>query len=85
MKKMYSIRQIQEQKIIYWRTSYKTLRKYIDYYRNILKPIKTGSRSGSRYYIAEENLLEFVRMFEQNELMDYFCEPTSAVVETKKK
>ena len=84
MKKMYSLRQIQEQKIIYWRTSYKTLRKYIDYYRNILKPIKTGSRTGSRYYIAEENVQEFVRMFEQNELRNYFCEPTSAVVGLKK-
>ena len=44
-----------------------------------------GSRTGSRYYIAEENLREFVKMFEQNELRDYFCEPTSAVVESKKK
>ncbi len=85
MMKLYSLRQIQEQKIVYWRTSYKTLRKYIDYYKHVLKLIKTGRRTGSRYYISEENLKEFVRMFEQNELMDYFCEPTSAVVETKKK
>lgn len=68
MKKLYSLRQIQEQRIIYWRTSYKTLRKYLDYYQHILKPIKTGKRTGSRYYIAEENLREFVRMFEHNKL-----------------
>ncbi len=60
--------QIQKQNIIYWRVSYKTLRKYLDCYQHILKPIKTGKRSGSRYYIAEENLKEFVRMFEHNEL-----------------
>jgi len=68
MKKMYTLRQVQQQKIIYWVSCYKTLRKYIDYYQHILKPIKTGKRSGSRYYIAEESLKEFVRMFENNKL-----------------
>lgn len=68
MKKVYSLGQIQKQNLIYWHRSYKTLRKYIDYYQHILKPIKTGKRSGSRYYIEEKNLKEFVRMFENNEL-----------------
>jgi len=68
MKKMYTLRQVQQQKIVYWVSCYKTLRKYIDYYQKILRPIKTGKRSGSRYYIADENLKEFVRMFEHNEL-----------------
>ena len=68
MKKLYSLMQIQKQNIIYWRVSYKTLRKYLDYYQRILKPIKTGKRTGSRYYIEEKNLKEFVRMFENNEL-----------------
>jgi len=68
MKKMYTLRQVQQQKIVYWVSCYKTLRKYIDYYQKILRPIKTGKRSGSRYHIADENLKEFVRMFEHNEL-----------------
>lgn len=37
-------------------------------YEHILKPIKTGSSSGKRYYVPEENLKKFVEMFENNKL-----------------
>jgi len=68
MKKLYSARQIHEKGIIYWVGSYKTLLRYLRDYEHLLKPIRTGSKSGKRYYVTEENLKEFVRMFENNEL-----------------
>jgi len=68
MKKVYTAHEIYSQKIIYWVRSYKTTIWYIHLFRHILKPVTTGSKSGKRYYVTEENLKEFVRMFEHNEL-----------------
>ena len=64
----YSARQICEKEIFYWRKSYKTTIKYINYYGHILKPIRMGTKSGVRYYILGKNLKEFVWMFENNKL-----------------
>lgn len=68
MRKIYSARQVHESGIIYWIKTYKTLLRYLKDYEHILKPIRTGSNSGRRYYVSEENLKEFVRMFDNNEL-----------------
>lgn len=66
--KLYSARQVHDANIIYWIKSYKAVLAYMNRYADILKPIKFGSHSGLRYFIPEQNLKEFVRMFEQNEL-----------------
>jgi len=67
--KLLTARQIWASKRIYWVTSYKALLKYISKdYIEIFKPITTGSKSGKRYYVREENLEKFIKMFENNEL-----------------
>ena len=67
--KLLTARQIWASKKIYWVTSYKALLKYISKdYIDIFKPIMTGHLSGKRYYIHEDNLNEFIRKFENNEL-----------------
>lgn len=68
-KKLLTARQIWAEKRIYWITSYKALLKYIsEDYIDIFKPIVKGSQSGKRYFVLEENINEFVRKFENNEL-----------------
>ncbi len=68
-KKLLSIHQIWKEKRIYWISTYKTLLKYISKdYVEIFKPIVKGNRSGKRYFVKEENLQEFIRKFESNEL-----------------
>ncbi|HCR35817.1 TPA: hypothetical protein DIU22_02125 [Candidatus Woesebacteria bacterium] len=67
--KLLTARQIWASKRIYWITSYKALLKYISKdYIDIFKPILTGSRSGTRYYIKDENLQNFIKKFETNQL-----------------
>lgn len=66
--KFYSARQICEKEIFYWRKSYKTTIKYIYYYKDILKPIQMGAKSGNRYYVLGKNLKKFIWMFENNKL-----------------
>lgn len=67
--KLYTARQIWATKKIYWVTSYKALLKYISKdYVNIFKPITTGSTSGKRYYVKEENINAFIYKFENNQL-----------------
>ena len=69
MKKLYTARQVAQSKKIYWIKSYKAILSYMCRYEHILKPIKTRTVSGVRYYVEEENLNEFVRMFENSELL----------------
>lgn len=58
-------RQIWASRKVHWVTSYKALLKYISKdYAEIFNPIMTGTRSGKRYYVTEENLDRFVKMFE---------------------
>ncbi len=67
--KLLSVHQIWKDKHIYWVTAYKTLLKYVSKdYIEIFKPIIKGSRSGKRYFITEENLEKFIKMFETNQL-----------------
>ena len=68
MKKILTARQIHEEKRIFWLKSYKAVLVYINDYAHILKPITKGTKSGKRYYIKEENVNKFVKMFENNEL-----------------
>ncbi|MFA5395700.1 MAG: hypothetical protein WC346_06740 [Methanogenium sp.] len=68
-KKLLSVHEIWKSKKIYWIVTYKTLLKYISKdYVDIFKPIVKGSRSGKRYFVTEDNLQEFIRKFEGNEL-----------------
>ncbi|GEM_PF-6991095 len=71
MKKLYSAHQIYEENKIYWIKSYKAVLKYMRVYNHILKPMTTGENYSStkRYYVTEANLKEFVRKFENSELV----------------
>jgi len=68
MKTLYTARQIHQDKRFYWLKSYKVVLRYLREYEHILKPITTGSNSGKRYYVSEENIKKFVKMFENNKL-----------------
>jgi len=77
-KKLLTARQVWSSNKIYWITSYKSLLKYISKdYVDIFKPINKGLNSGKRYFVTEENVDEFVRKFENNEL-------TTSVLESNK-
>lgn len=67
-KKLMSVHQIWSKKYIYWIKTYKTILKYIQEYKDILKPVIKGNKTGKRYFISQENLNEFIRKFENNEL-----------------
>jgi hypothetical protein len=70
-KKLLSAHQIWKAKKIYWITTYKTLLKYISKdYVDIFKPIVKGSKSGKRYFVTDENLENFIKKFEKNELSE---------------
>lgn len=63
------VHQIWKENRIYWVKTYKTLLKYVSKdYTDIFKPITKGTKSGKRYFVPEENLVEFIRQFEANEL-----------------
>ena len=67
--KLLTARQIWSSKRVYWITSYKALLKYISKeYTDIFKPILTGTKSGTRYYVKDENLQKFIKRFEANQL-----------------
>lgn len=49
--------------------SYKTILRYVSTtYPHIFKPTITGSATGVRYYVTENNVKEFTRRFLNNEL-----------------
>lgn len=55
---------------IYWVGSYRAVLLYMKKYESILKPITNGKTNrGKRYYVAEENVDELVRKFEDGLLM----------------
>jgi len=67
--KLLSIHQIWKSNQIYWVGSYKTVLGYVSKdYSHIFKPIVKGERSAKRYFVPQENVREFVRRFENNEL-----------------
>lgn len=56
-----------EDKPIRWVRSYKTLLKYIsESYADVFKPTIKGSKSGTRYYVEVDNIVEFLFLFENN-------------------
>ncbi len=68
--RMYSAREIREENLIYWVTSYKTILKYMSHrkFSRILKPKVRGKASGKRYLVEGKNLQELIDRFERNEL-----------------
>ncbi len=61
--------EIWKSKKIYWVKTYKTILKYISKdYSDILKPRIRGHKTGKRYYIKRENLIDFITRFENNQL-----------------
>jgi hypothetical protein len=65
-----SVHQLWKNKNIYWIGTYKTILKYISNdYKNIFNPIITGGRTGKRYFVKKKNVDEFIRKFENNELI----------------
>lgn len=68
-KKLLTAHQIFQDKTIYWVRTYKTLLKYISKtYKHILKPTVVGKKSGKRYFIREENLIKFIKRFEDGDI-----------------
>ena len=69
-KKPLSIHQIWRSKKIYWVDTYKTIIRYVSKdYTDIFKPSIIGKRTGRRYFVKEENIDKFIRMFENNKLI----------------
>jgi hypothetical protein len=55
--------------LIYWVKAYRTVLTYVSNdYRSIFSPIMTGSRSGKRYLISTDSIVEFIYRFETNQL-----------------
>jgi len=70
-KELLSVHEIWKSKKIYWVQTYKTLLKYVSRdYKDIFNPIVKGSKSGKRYFVTLENLNEFVKKFESNQLSE---------------
>lgn len=68
-KNLLSIHQIWKSKKIYWIETYKTLLKYVSReYKDVFQPIIKGEGSATRYFVKEENIDKFVKMFENNKL-----------------
>lgn len=66
-----SAREVHNRKMIYWVESYQTILKYMRDYNKIFKPIiksTDSKKQGTRYYVKANNVIKFVRMFENNEL-----------------
>jgi hypothetical protein len=58
-------------KPISWVSSYRTLIRYVSSkYVDIFKPTIEGSNSGKRYFITIDNIATFIRLREQNKLVD---------------
>jgi len=71
MSDVLTVHEIWKSKRIYWIVTYKTLLKYISKdYKHIFKPIIKGTKSGKRYFVKEENLNNFIEMFETNKLSE---------------
>lgn len=67
--KKYTVHEIWKSNKIYWIKTYRILIKYVSRdYKHIFKPTMVGTKTGTRYYVSEENLNEFIRRFEANEL-----------------
>ena len=70
-KELLSVHEIWKTKKIYWVQTYKTLLKYVSKdYKEIFNPIVKGSKSGKRYFVSIDNLNEFVKKFESNQLSE---------------
>lgn len=64
-----STRMLWKSGLIYWVKAYRTVLSYVsDSYRDIFRPSMTGSRSGKRYLISTEGIVEFIYRFETNQL-----------------
>lgn len=66
-----SAREVYNRRLVYWVNSYQTILKYMRDYDNIFKPIVKGSNKdsqGTRYYVKANNVMRFVKMFENNQL-----------------
>ena len=63
-----SVHQLLQSKLIHWLKSYKTLLKYVSVeYVDIFKPTVLGTTTGTRYYVEVENIIEFLKKFDNNE------------------
>jgi len=71
----YSMRQVILQNFFYWMPSTHLIHEYMRDYAHVLKPEITGHGSGRRFFFKEENLKEFVRMFENGDVKDYLQSP----------
>jgi len=65
-----SVRQMWEGKSLYWINNYATIIRYVSKdYEYIFDPIIKGTKTGKRYFVKEENIKKFVKMFENSELV----------------
>jgi hypothetical protein len=69
--KKYTVHELWKSNKIYWIKTYRILIKYVSRdYKHIFKPTVIGHNTGKRYYVSEENINEFIRKFENNELSE---------------
>lgn len=55
--------------LVYWVKAYRTILTYVSTdYSSIFAPSVTGSRSGKRYLVSTESVVEFIYKFETNSL-----------------
>lgn len=71
MTDLISVRELylRQKEFLPFKRSYKTLLKYVrEDYKDVFKPVMMCKDSGTRYYVKEENVIEFKRQFLNNEL-----------------
>jgi len=69
MEKFLSVYQLHTENRIPWVKSYKTLLRYVSNdYTHILKPVRKGTGSATRYFVSEKNLNTFLKKFRENKL-----------------
>ena len=70
--KYYTVHEIWKEKMIPWVKTYKTLLKYVsEEHIEIFKPMIRDSAkgiSGTRYFVSETNLNEFIKRSKENSL-----------------
>jgi ribosomal protein S8 len=65
-----SAREVFNRNDLHWVKSYLTVLKYIKEYKEFLKPITMGRKTGRRYFVKPSKVKKLVKMFELNLLKD---------------
>lgn len=69
--KYYSLNEILKDNLFPWAQSLRTIKRFVETdakEKNILKAVRTGERSGTRYLIKGENIINYIANFEDGSL-----------------